>query len=268
MLKILFVTQSDPFYIPEFFREFIAHWDPLQIDVRGVIIQSPLGKKSRRELVRQMLAFYGPGNFFRLGVTYAVKKALAFVVVGATRGRFPGTFSLEHLLLKSGWPIIRNGNINAPEFTSRLKEMNLDLIVSVAASQKFKAEVLAVPRFGCINVHNSPLPKNRGMLPNFWALCNIDQEPVSGMTVHKMNATLDDGPIVLQHDVLLSPRESLHDLILRTKRLNAHLVLEALALYRGGEPIYLPNDAGQATYNNFPTREDVRVFKAKGLRLL
>jgi methionyl-tRNA formyltransferase len=106
------------------------------------------------------------------------------------------------------------------------------------------------------------------MLPNFWSLYQYDADPVSAMTVHKMNETLDDGAIVLQEELHLDPAESLEDLIVRTKRLDAHLVLKALALYKTGEPALLPNDRAQGSYNRFPTREDVSRFRAKGLRLL
>jgi methionyl-tRNA formyltransferase len=88
------------------------------------------------------------------------------------------------------------------------------------------------------------------------------------MTVHAMNDCLDDGPIVLQEELPLDPAESLDRLIARTKRLNARLVLKAIALYRHGTPPLSPNDRAHATYNAFPTRADVRRFRAKGLKLL
>jgi methionyl-tRNA formyltransferase len=238
------------------------------IRIKGVVIQAPLGKKSLRALVSQMLGFYGWFDFLRMGVRFAVSKVMNKIAVKLFHGRFPGAFSVEHVLLKAGWPILHTRSVNTPEFREQIAPLQLDLIQSVAASQKFGAELLKAPRYGCINIHNAKLPLNRGMLPNFWSLYNTDREPVSGMTVHLMNEKLDDGPIVLQEEMRPNPAESLHALILRTKRLNAHLVLRALNLFVSGPPPMLPNDATKATYNTFPTREDVRNFKAKGLRLL
>ena len=106
------------------------------------------------------------------------------------------------------------------------------------------------------------------MLPNFWSLYHCDKEPMSAMTVHRMETALDDGPIVLQREFSLDPKETLDQLIVRTKKMNAHVILEALLLFKDGEPSVLPNDASQATYNTFPSKEDVRRFKAKGLRLI
>lgn len=267
-LNILFITQDDPFYIPFFFREFDRIFRDPEVRIHGVVIQAPLGKKSFRALLGQMLDFYGFRDFVRVGIKFAVYKLLNLVAVKACRGKFPGAFSVEHVLLRIGWPIYHARNVNAPEFLETIRSLHLDLIVSVAASQKFQAALMETPRMGCINIHNSKLPKNRGMLPNFWSLFRHDEEPVSAMTVHKMNANLDDGEIVLQEEIRLDARESLHELIIRTKQRNAHVILEAIRLFKVGHPPIYPNDSKLATYNTFPTKEDVRKFRAKGLRLL
>ena len=218
--------------------------------------------------MKQMWDFYGPINFLRVGFKFAFYKVMNFLAIRLFGGKFPGAFSVEHFLLKQSWKIIHVNSVNSPEFLQMIEPMKLDLIVSVAASQKLKADLLAKPRYGCLNIHNAKLPKNRGMLPNFWSLFHSDAEPVSAITVHKMNATLDDGPIVLQEPLRLDPAETLHRLIIRTKKLNAHAILKAVQLFKKGEPPLLPNNASQATYNSFPTREDVQRFKAKGLKLL
>jgi methionyl-tRNA formyltransferase len=267
-MNILFVTQDDPFFIPQFFDEFFALLEDDRIHVCGVVIQAPLGTSSLARLTRRMLDFYGWAQFIRVGVRFAACKALNAIAVGLFRGRFPGVFSLEHFLLKNRVRILRCADVNDPAFVEHLRSLDLDLIVSVAASRKFGTALLGAARHGCINVHNSKLPKNRGMLPNFWSLYNYETEPVSGMTVHAMNDCLDDGPIVLQEELPLDPAESLDRLIARTKRLNARLVLKAIALYRHGTPPLSPNDRAHATYNAFPTRADVQRFRAKGLKLL
>lgn len=267
-LNIMFITQDDPFYIPHFFQEFVDIFNDLDVCIKGVVIQAPLGKKSFRNLVKQMLDFYGPVNFVRLGLQYTIAKILNIVAVKLFKGNFWGIFSLEHLLLKKGWKIIHITDANSKEFREIVEKQNIDLLVSVAASQKLKSEILSKPKYGCINIHNAKLPKNRGMLPNFWSLYNYDLDPISAMTVHKMNEKLDEGSIILQKEFNLNPQESLHELIVKTKRANAHLILEVIEMYKQGEPNYLPNDSQAATYNSFPTKEDVRKFRVKGLKLL
>lgn len=267
MIRILIITQDDPFYVPQFFRVFVER-KPAEIDVEGVVIQVPLGKKSMRVLAKQMLDLYGAGDFFLMGVRYTFLKIGNLIARRMFRGRIFGVYSLEHSLLKKNWSIIRVQNVNAPEFLERVRKMNLDLIVSVAVSEKFRPELLAIPRYGGINVHNARLPKNRGMMPNFWSLYRYDTEPISAITVHRMNENLDDGPIILQEEFRLDPTESLHDLIIRTKRLSADVMLNAILMHREGLPPSQRNDSSQATYNRFPTKEDVRRFRAKGLKLL
>jgi methionyl-tRNA formyltransferase len=268
MLKILFVTQDDPFYIPKFFREFDKIFDDKDIQIEGVVIQAPLGKKSIGSLVKQMYDFYGPVDFMRLGFRFAINKVLNSMAIRLFNGKFPGSFSVEHYLLKHNWKIIKTNNVNSVDFINMVKAMNLDLIVSAGASQKFKKTILTTPKYGCINIHNSKLPKTRGMLPSFWSLLHYDTEPATAMTVFKMDEELDSGNIILHWEVKLDPKESLEELITRTKVENAHLVLEAIKMYKNGEPALLPNDNSQATYFSFPTKEDVKQFKAKGLKLV
>ena len=267
-LNILFITQDDPFYIPYFFQEFISIFDDPDVCIKGTVIQTPLGKKSLGKLAKQMLDFYGLIDFIFLSVKYTVAKILNLVAVKIFKGHFFGVFSVEHLLLKKGWEVIHITDANSQDFIEMVTDKNIDLLVSVAASQKLKSEILAKPKYGCINIHNAKLPKNRGMLPNFWSLYNYDTEPVSAMTIHRMNEKLDEGPIILQKEFNLNPQESLHELIIKTKRANAHLILEVIQMYKRGEPNYLPNDSALATYNTFPTQEDVRKFRDKGLKLL
>ena len=267
-LNILFISQEDPFFIIHFFKEFERIKTGSNINVQGVIIQTTLGKKSKWLLYKQMYEFYGLRDFVILGTKYSFKKFLNLFAVKIFKGNFWGAYSLEHFFLKHKWNLISIKDINSKESLETLKKFNLDLIVSVAASQIFKKGILELPKYGCINVHNAKLPQNRGMMPCFWALLNYDKEPYSAMTIHRMNEKLDDGEIILQEEFKLDPNESLYKLLIRTKKLSAHLLMKTLEVYINGEPDYQPNDASLSTYHSFPTSDDVKKFKAKGLKLL
>lgn len=267
-LRIVIVTQDDPFYVPRFFEEFSSCLDPLVARVECVVIQEPLGKRKLRSLFRQMWSFYGPAGFLRMGVAFTLRKAGNVLALRLPAGVIRGSFSVEHVLRRCGWPVLRRANVNDSQFHALLRDRRVDLVVSVAASQKFKPALLGIPPYGCINVHTSRLPRNRGMMPNFWSLMSHDIEPRSAVTIHKMNETIDDGPIILQDEFDLDPGEPLHRLMIRTKRLSARSLVRALRLYENGEPPLLPNDATHATYNTFPNADDVRRFRRKGLKLL
>ena len=104
-------------------------------------------------------------------------------------------------------------------------------------------------------------------MPNFWSLFNYENDSISAVTIHKMNETLDDGEILLQKYFNLDPKESLDSLIRRTKKLSVVAFLEAIKILKSNIINFIVNDSKFATYNTFPTYEDVKRFKAKGYRL-
>src|SRR5687768_4004469 len=164
--NIAFITQDDPFYVRIFFEEFVERYEP-RADIKAVVIAPAMGKKSFGALLRQMHDFYGTFNFVRVGIKYVLYRVLSKLPTWARAGRF---FSLEQLCQHYGLEVVHATNINAPEFIEQAKRWNLDLVVSVAAPQVFRETIINLPRLGCINIHNSPLPKYRGMLPNFWQM--------------------------------------------------------------------------------------------------
>lgn len=267
MLKILLVTQNDPFYLPIFFNELFKNNISNEFNLEGIIIQRPLGKKSFKKLVVQMLDFYGFKNFFIVGTKFIAFKILNFTAVKIFNGKFPGTFSVEHILRKKNLKIIQIKNINSKESLDYLRTLNLDIIFSIAASQIFKKDILELPKLGCFNIHTSKLPKNRGMMPNFWSLYKYYEEPTSAITIHKMNENLDDGEILIQTEFTLDPKESLDSLIKRTKKMSAEIFLKAIDILNNQSVSFIKNDPLRASYNSFPKKEDVLKFKEKGFKI-
>lgn len=267
MLNILLVTQDDPFYVPVFFKKLFESDISAKFNLLGIIIQPPLGKKSLRKLLIQMLNFYGIYNFIEIGMKFVFFKVLNFIAVNMFKGKFPGIFSVEHIVRKKNIRIINIKNINSKDSLTFLKSLNIDVIFSIAASQIFKKDILGLPNLGCFNIHTSKLPKNRGMMPNFWSLFNSDKDSVSAVTIHKMNEKLDDGEILIQKEFKLDPDETLDSLIKRTKRLSAEAFLQSIDLLDSKSFSLIENDASNASYNSFPTKENVLRFKKKGLKL-
>jgi len=260
--KILFITQEDPFYVRLFFEEFLAHY-PRRDEIAGVVIAPTMGKNSLSKLVRQMYGFYGPIDFVRMGLRYVYYKLMNRL------GRLWPTaqfYSIRQVCEHYDVPVLETPNVNDAAFLASIRPLGLDLIISVAAPQIFREALLAVPKHGCINIHNAKLPKYRGMLPNFWQMYH--GEKAVGTTIHRINARLDDGDILLQRETPIEPGESLEALIRRTKRFGARLMIEAVQGIHEGRLQPLPNDVAEATYFSFPTSEQVREFKAKGYRIL
>ena len=260
--KVLMITQEDPFYVRIFFEEFFANYKPLG-DIAGVVIAPTMAKKSSSSLARQMFDFYGPVDFLRMGTRYAWYK-----VCDKTSTYIPmkKSYSISHTCSRYNVPVMHRGNINSPEFLKEIEGMDIDLIVSVAASQIFKERLINLPKKGCINVHNSKLPKYRGMLPNFWQM--FHGEKTIGTTVHRINVGVDDGDILIQKETSLIERETLDSVICRTKKISAELIIEAINGIKNDSLSPIPNPSEGATYFTFPTKKDAQEFRRKWYRLL
>jgi methionyl-tRNA formyltransferase len=261
-MKVLFITQNDPFYVRELFDE-ILRVHPRRDQIAGIVIAPAMGKKSLLGLVRQMWGFYGPLNFVRQGFRFVFYKLAARLPRALLGGR---AFSIEQTAAAHGVAVHHVPNLNAPEFVEWVRAQGIDVIASVAAPQIFRAPLIRAPRQGCINIHNSKLPRYRGMLPNFWQM--YSGEPSVGTSVHRINEQLDDGAILAQTESPIEKGESLDALIRRTKKRGAHLLSKTLLELEAGTISELPNPAGEGSYFTFPTPADVREFRRRGYRLM
>lgn len=251
-LRIAIITAEDPFYINQFFKEFFRMLPDSSIEVIGLVNLKPFNLGSKTALARKMLRFYGFFNFIRMQFRYLSAKLFKT--------------GLDQMAEANGINVLRTKNINSKSFLRKLADLNPDVVVSVSASQIFRSRLLELPRLGCWNVHGGRLPRYRGMMPAFWTLFNGERE--GAITVHKMNARLDDGDILYQHVYPVEPGESLDHLVSRSKILGAGVLLKALDMLTRRDWKLLPNDADQATYYSFPTPQEVKLFKDKKLKLL
>jgi methionyl-tRNA formyltransferase len=261
-MDVLFVTQDDPIYVLEFFDE-LAKTDLPGINVLGIVLAPPMNKQSLGALVRQMWDFYGPVDFARMGVRFALARIGARLPAALRGGRH---FSTAQIAVAAGIPVRFVPQLNDPAFVESVRRDKVDVLVSVAAPQVFKKPLIEAPRLGCINVHNAKLPNYRGMLPNFWQM--FDGLRTVGTTVHRITAGLDEGAILAQSETEVRDGESLDSLIRRTKRSSVHVLLGVLRDMIGEKVVELPNPADRGSYHSFPTRADVREFRRRGYRLL
>ena len=251
-----------PFYVRCFFEEFFGIYPNLE-EIRAVVIQDPMGKRTTWALVKQMYGFYGSIDFFRMSLRYIRTKSLNKLSHFYSKSEW---FDLKRLCEARNIKVLHQNGLHQPEFLEELRRKNLDLIISIAAPTIFKQELIDLPRLGCINIHHAPLPRYRGMMPNFWQLYH--GEKAVGITIHKINTKIDEGEIILQKQVPINSGESLDALIKRTKRLGAHAMVEAIGLIRNGEVRYQENKPEKGSYYSFPTSENVRKFRAMGHKLL
>lgn len=115
---------------------------------------------------------------------------------------------------------------NNPEFIEEIKKLKLDLICVVAYGKILPKELLEIPKYGCINVHGSLLPKYRGAAPIQWAVLNGDKE--TGITTMYMDEGMDTGDIILQEKVTIDSDETTGELWQKLSRIGAKLLVETV----------------------------------------
>lgn len=131
------------------------------------------------------------------------------------------------------------------EYVSILRELNPDVIVVVAFGQILSKEILDLPRFGCVNVHASLLPKYRGAAPIQWAV--IDGEKESGVTTMLMNEGIDTGDMLKKVVVPLDEKETGGSLFDKLAEEGAKLLVETLVDLENGTATRTPQDHDKAT---------------------
>lgn len=128
--------------------------------------------------------------------------------------------------LKLQIPVYQPVKVREPEFVKVLKELEPDVIVVAAFGQILSKEVLDIPRYGCINIHASLLPKYRGASPIQWAVINGEKE--SGITTMMMDVGLDTGDILEQAVIPLDKKETGGSLFDKLSAVGGELILSTL----------------------------------------
>lgn len=165
----------------------------------------------------------------------------------------PPPIKTEALCL--GIPVFQPEHLKkSPELTETLLALKPDLIVVVAFGQILPESILQIPKYGCINVHASLLPKYRGAGPIQWAI--IQGETETGVTTMQMDAGMDTGPMLLKRSVRIAPDETAQALSLRLAEVGASLLLETLSALKAGTVFPQAQDSTKATLAPLLKKED------------
>ena len=142
------------------------------------------------------------------------------------RGKAVLMTPVKEKALEMGIPVYQPVKVREPEFVKTLADLAPDVIVVIAFGQILPKSILEIPRYGCVNIHASLLPKYRGAAPIQWAV--IDGEKETGVTTMFMNEGLDTGDMLEKEVVPLDPKEtggSLHD---KLSAVGGRLILSTL----------------------------------------
>jgi len=153
---------------------------------------------------------------------------------------------VKELARSAGLPVLQPERARSPDFIRALRELKPELIVVAAYGQILPQEIIDLPRFGCVNVHTSLLPKYRGAAPIQWAI--LKDEAETGVTIMKMDPGLDTGPILTQEKTSIRPADTAETLHERLAQIGANLLVRTIPDYVTGKIQPQPQPSEAATY--------------------
>jgi len=175
----------------------------------------------------------------------------------AGRGMNPQPSAVKKLALAHGLAVHQPGSLKASESWQPLRAAQPDVMAVAAYGIILPQAVLDMPGAGCINIHASLLPRWRGAAPIQRALLAGDTE--TGITIMRMDAGLDTGPVLLQERIAIAAADtagSLHD---KLAMLGARMIVRALGLLAERPPIAAPQPQSGVTYAAKLTREEAII---------
>lgn len=168
---------------------------------------------------------------------------------------------VKECAVRHGIPVFQPVRIKAPEAVEALEKYEADVYVVAAFGQILSKQILEMPRFGCINIHASLLPRYRGAAPI--NQCIIDGEKETGVTIMQMDAGVDTGDILTQKRVIIEDKETAETLFDKLAQAGAELIVETLPLIESGQVAPVKQDESLASHVKMMDKSMGRIDWAK-----
>jgi folate-dependent phosphoribosylglycinamide formyltransferase PurN len=203
------------------------------------------------------MVFRKSGLIFLANMTYI--KLLRYVL-GKRNPAIPSDLARQH-----GVELYRSLDINDVEGVAKLRSWKPDLIISTNFSHYIGKTVReSIARYGCWNLHKSLLPEYRGMAPSFHAL--LEGRDKVGASLHLVAKGFDTGDVLSQVQVPVTKKDTVYDLNRKTSTAGGQMMASFLEGYDPQSTKAVPQPSGDWKNYTYPTREEVRAFRKKGLR--
>ncbi|ENN94135.1 methionyl-tRNA formyltransferase [Bartonella bovis] len=154
-------------------------------------------------------------------------------------------------------PVFTPQSLKTPEEQARFAALSIDVAVVAAYGLLLPKAILETPRFGCLNVHASLLPRWRGAAPIQRAIMADDQE--TGIMIMKMDEGLDTGPIALSRSIIITDNMTAHELSTKLSHIGAKLIVEALSTLERNQLKLTPQPLEGVTYAAKIKKEETRI---------
>lgn len=173
------------------------------------------------------------------------------------RGRSLNMSPVKMAALRMDLPVFQPDNLKERAATDRLAGLKPDVIIVAAFGQILPRTVLDIPRYGCLNIHPSLLPKYRGAAPVAAAILAGDK--VTGVTIMLMDSGLDTGPIIAQQKMEISKQDTTGSLSVKLSHMAAQMLPDILGHWSAGEITPQPQNEAEVTYSATIEKEDGEI---------
>jgi methionyl-tRNA formyltransferase len=171
----------------------------------------------------------------------------------AGRGRRTTHSPIKRAALQYKLPVLQPTSLKRAAVVTELTNLKPDIIVVAAYGQILPKEVLTIPKYGCINIHPSLLPKHRGASPIPSAILAGDE--FTGVSIMLMDKELDTGPVITRAPIPISDIDSTGSLTLKLSLIAAYLLQDVMTDWKRGLLIPQPQDNSESTYSSIITKE-------------
>lgn len=210
------------------------------------------------------IVFMGTPDF-AVGSLQALSESGKYEIVGVVtqpdrpkgRGNKMLMTPVKEYALSKGYEVYQPQKVKTPEFVQILRDMQPDLIVVAAFGQFLSQEILTMPKYGCINVHASLLPKYRGAAPIQYAIIKGEKE--SGVTIMQMDIGMDTGAMLGKVVVPIGENTTMGELHDALRSKGAELLLDVIEKIAAGTVVATPQNNAEATYATLLDRSMERI---------
>lgn len=254
MVRIVVVTNGN--YFARLILDRLFH--ERGSEVKGVVIVE--GDYSGKTGLRSLLAV---GR--KTCLPYLLSKVIQICVFKLARLMFPRAIhDVDRLARKHDIPVLHVTSVNTHTAINFIAQQQPDLLISVSCPQKIGGRILSLPRVAGINIHSSLLPRYAGLAPYYWVLAEGEAE--TGTTVHLLTEKFDEGNIITQRRIPISPGVSSLRLFAELSRQGSHALVDAVNLvldgFRGE-----PQDLSNRSYYSHPNYDSYRRLRRNGFVL-
>lgn len=262
-INIVLITQEDMFAIPRNIK--------LLIDSEYINIQKCYLIDSPSSLINKKSYFingFGLKQSIKMGLQVFIYQFLDLLNRVFSLPIPEKFISIRNICKSFNISLETIKDINSNNLLLELENLNTDLVVSYSAPTVFKKDLLELPKYGCINLHCSLLPKYSGVMPSFWTL--LHNEKLAGCSIHTMDDLIDNGDLLMQKSLPINREDTMFTIIRKSKKMGGELMLETILYLNRFKklPDKIQIDEADRTYYTWPKQDDFKKFKENKRKLI